>query len=896
MIKNDLAETISLNGTWIFSLNRKSTQGTIQVPGCWESQGYSKFVEGPALYQREVILPESWAGQTILAEFDAVSYACEIVFNEVEVVKHQGLWTPFAVDLTSVARLGEENSLELTIYKPGERYPMRGSLAGFLPDVATAFGGIWQPVRLRALRFGLDDLQIDTNIDTHQVHIRCQAVTFGNLLSKGDWEIKVFLGERLITSHHLPFTTDGKLDTCLILPDPILWSPSHPILYKVHISLLEDDKPVARAIQRMGFRRLSADGDQLLFNGQPFMVHGILSWGWEPDLIAPVYSPEQARAEMRRVRELGFNMIKLCLFVPNQTYYEIADEEGMLIWQEWPMWLPEITPELRTTLPDEYAAMTRLTSHHPSVVLYSLGCELSQVVDGELLGSLNDTVRSLVSNVLVCDNSGSGESYGGLDYDFSDFTDYHPYFDIHYFEPLLDNWRRDWQTPRPWIFGEFCDSDTFRDIDELVNANSDRKPWWMTAENPVTTWRSESLAMLEMQERLERAKPGFTPQELVEISYAQSLVVRKYTLELVRHRAGMGGYVVTGLRDTPISTSGIWDDLARPKWPSREFRMINDEAVLSLDVDRRRRWHNGGDRPDRLDAYNLWSGTTGRWHGILSLNGTELSAGSQFSWSLVDSQGVEIEAGSNNVTEAILQGIPHEVGNIKCQMPVVERAAELRLNGTLTYAGLTVTNNWPIWVYPRLPDPPVNLEIVDPTNVLDDCGEWLNPVQRVRSSNHLSLDGLLLTMVWDDNLQKFLESGGRVLLLQQGNEPLAARRCPFWREAVLLFPVHPVWEIFPQRGYADMQFFGMASDVAFASYQLEQALPVLVSIHPILRRLDAREFHISEYLFEARVGNGVLLACSLRLQGGIGAQPYGWKRNVAGSAMLWALLDYLDST
>jgi beta-galactosidase/beta-glucuronidase len=152
---------------------------------------------------------------------------------------------------------------------------------------------------------------------------------------------------------------------------------------------------------------------------------------------------------------LGFNLIKLCLFVPNPVYFDIADEEGMLLWLEFPMWLPEVSKDLRVMAPGEYAEITQLVRHHPSLVLYSLGCELSQAVDGEFLGALNQAVRGNVSNVLVCDNSGSGESYGGLDFDFSDFTDYHPYYDLHYFEPLLDQWRRDWQKPRPWIFGEF---------------------------------------------------------------------------------------------------------------------------------------------------------------------------------------------------------------------------------------------------------------------------------------------------------------------------------------------------------------------------------------------------------------------------------------------------------
>ena len=84
-------------------------------------------------------------------------------------------------------------------------------------------------------------------------------------------------------------------------------------------------------------------------------------------------------------------------------------------------------------------------------------------------------MRELASGVLVCDNSGSGEAYGGLPFDFADFVDYHTYGEIHHFEPILDNWLRGWQAPRPWIFGETCDSDGFRDLSELTAANGGAK-------------------------------------------------------------------------------------------------------------------------------------------------------------------------------------------------------------------------------------------------------------------------------------------------------------------------------------------------------------------------------------------------------------------------------------
>ncbi len=165
MVANELAQTLSLDGCWEFSLGQDAPWSEIRVPGCWEAQGHSMCVEGPARYRRKVCIPASWAGLAIHAEFAAVSYACAVRLNGVGVGMHRGLWTPFAMDLTQAACPGEENTLEVEVYKPGQRYPMRGVLAGFLPDVATTFGGIWQPARLCALRAGIEDLRVDADVE-----------------------------------------------------------------------------------------------------------------------------------------------------------------------------------------------------------------------------------------------------------------------------------------------------------------------------------------------------------------------------------------------------------------------------------------------------------------------------------------------------------------------------------------------------------------------------------------------------------------------------------------------------------------------------------------------------------------------------------------------------------
>lgn len=894
MIDNTLAPTISLDGIWQFQLGDATTWTDITVPGCWEAQGYAKAIDGPARYRRTVTIPANWRQAPIILAFDAVSYAATVYCNGQVVGQHVGMWTPFTVDITSAAQAGVVNTIELEVWKPtndlrGGRYPLRTTLAGFLPDVATTFGGLWQSAHLRLETARFTDVRVDPDPDTGTIRVRGTVALAQSTRSRDPVTIHLVVMQRKREVARLSRVLSGAtFDLSLIVPRYQHWAPYTPNCYQVYLSVRQTPRILAAHMQQIGFRRLHSQGDQLLLNGQPIHLRGVLSWGWDPQRIAPNYTAEQVRAEFRRVLAQGFNLIKLCLFVPNQTVFDVADEEGMLLWQEWPMWLPEVTPDLRQQAPTEYAAYLQLTRHHPSVVLYSVGCELNQQADAALLGELDRIVRDNVADVLVCDNSGSGEAYGGLAVDFADFTDYHTYGEIHFLEETLDNWRRDWLPARPWIFGEFCDSDGFRDLHELITRNGGVKPWWMTADNPTHAWRSEVRALLKAEERLQAAKLTFTNEQLVEIANAQSFMIRKYTLETVHKRAAVQGYVVTGLRDTPIATSGIFDDFDRSKWEPTAFRLFNQDAVLLLDGGRSRHWQHGGDRASRLDIYNWWAGEPVRLHVILNHTAATPIASGSFTWQVIDAAGQRIDGDTQRVVSRLPAGRPGEVGVITFTAPAVTAAAQWQLHVQFAGDGVQCHNRWPLWIYPQ-PADWQRVVVYDPIHALADVPELAAQQGELRTAT----ERVVITSVLDASLWAFLRAGGKALFLQQGAGALPVRRGPFWREAVKLICPHPVWTHFPHAGFVDLQFWGLATDVMVESDQVADVLPEMTSFTPLLRRLDAREFTVTDYLCEARVGQGQLLVCTLRLAGGAGMQPTGLRHNVAGAALLTQLVDYL---
>src|SRR5262249_28758255 len=146
-------------------------------------------------------------------------------------------------------------------------------------------------------------------------------------------------------------------------------------------------------------------------------------------------------------------------------------------------------------------------------------------------------------------------------------------------------------------------------------ANGERKPWWTMRDeklNPQgTRWQFD---IVDWESRLKENGYWDRGDELEKVSRKQALLHRKYTLETVRLYREVGGYVVTGEADRPISPAGMWDDLGQLKFEPNEFRAFNDDTVVLVGWDRKRAWINGGDRAAPIDTWCYPAGATVRAH------------------------------------------------------------------------------------------------------------------------------------------------------------------------------------------------------------------------------------------------------------------------------------------
>jgi hypothetical protein len=931
-----VTHSLPLPGPWLFRFADEPDDAwrPVAVPGCWEEAGAPLDRPGPALYRSRFQIPPAWADKRLWLRFGAVSYSCAVQVNGRDVGEHTGLWDSFRFEISDAARAGDEAELLVRVEKPASltagpaspsvpgRFPLKETLSGFLPYVwGHIFGGIWQDVALEATgAVAIEDAYVRGTPDG--------AVLAEVALS----ELATFWVEVLDAAGVTIASASGEgasAQVTLQIPAPQPWSPQAPALYTARITVENGDERELR----FGLRQLEARGDTLALNGRPLYPRLALSWGWYPQRLCPNPGPERVRADFAKLRALGYNGVKLCLWFPPQYFFDIADELGMLLWVELPMWLPEPTPFFRRQTPLEYERLTRLARQHPAVILYSLGCELNRAVGPDLLGPLFEGVKALTGDALVRDNSGSGEAYGGLLNEFAEYRDYHFYSELQFFQPLLDSFAPRWRPVQPWVFGEFCDLDTFRDLRKLVgseagtsaeqeqgdketrdarretrrqggeesegNAESTAdlplsssprlplsaeapQPWWVSQDPKVNPQGARWQFDVPFQEERLRALGLWERgDELRQISERQALLHRKWTLELVRCYREIGGYVITGEADTPISTAGMWDDTGRLKFDPPAFRAFNHDLALLIGWDKRRAWVAGGDRSAYYDTTSYPAGALIRPHLIASHYGAAAGP-ARVRWQVGFAGETPLAQGEHTTSGPLAPGDLREVLVAEFLAPSVSAPRELLLRAELEIGGERAANEWPLWVFPA--NPWAKLRGV----ALLDPGERLADLRALAPGCADNLRGAraAIATAWTEELDAFVRAGGgAVLLADEGPGPVATREMPFWREAVRVVEPHPAWGDFPHGGWAGAQFFGCATD---------RALELPAEARPILWRLDARTMAAHAYALEQPWGEGRLVISTLRFAGGHGTQPAGLARNTAAGYLLRCFAEHIQ--
>jgi hypothetical protein len=855
----------------------------VRVPSAWEDYGIPRAFEGPCDYLCAfTATPE--AGTREWLHFGGASYEARGFVNDAPVGVHRGIWDSFCWDITDALQMGENRLRVQVIKNGGATYPVPQVLSGFLPYVSCAFGGLWQAVhRFQTGAAWLCDLwargEADGRVDITGALGGALPATIRLTLHDPDGRIVA----------EARFNADAPQWTqAFQLAEPQPWSPAQPRLYRLVAEVWRDGRLSHRTETAFGLRTVAVQGATILLNGQPIYPRGILHWGWYLHMHAPNPDLQTAERELRAAQQCGFNMLKACLWVPSRAYLRLCDRLGLLVWLELPLWLPQMDAAQIAQATREYAAIVRQVRNHPSIVLWTLGCELSARFPSDALGELYALVKRLTGSPLVRDNSGGGECYGGALQEYADFADYHLYGDAHFAGTTFRAFLETPRAPAPWLQGEFADHDTLRDFPTLRRSVLAEQLWWLSQDPAINPqgvrWFYETPFV---EARLAQAGLTEAIPDLVQTSRREMTAYHKLVLETMRRLHGTSGYVVTGLKDTPISTAGILDERGELKIAPDEYAAFNADTVLLVDWHRRRDWIAGGDRAANPDPYNHFAGRAVYPRLSAAHAGAPLE-GATLRWRL------ETEHGAWQAGEARIGRITAGVAFLaqaELTLPDAPTPTSVRFVAELVAPSGAVigANTWLWGVYP-VPawDALGQVAIYDPTDALWGLPAPENFV-RLTADDAPSTGSILLTTHWEPSHAAFVAQGGRALWLLTAPTPDCIR-LPFWREAAHRFLPHPLWEHIPRPVHLDARLLAFSTDFALQGKAWQGA-----PLQPIWQRVDTRTGYTHAYLAEATHGAGKLLLCTLHFAGHHGETPITLRYHPAGQYWLWAMLRYLAS-
>ncbi len=305
---------------------------TLTVPGDWNSQHDKLFYyEGTIWYKRSFDYQVSKMSNRQFVYFGAVNYKAEVYLNGIKLGTHEGGFTPFNFEITSILK---EKDNYLVVKVDNKRFKEA------IPTINTDwwnYGGITRDVKIIE--------EPSTFIQDYSIQLEKNSnktikgyISLNN--AKADENVNLTIPELDINTS---LKTDGNGNVQFEIPSKKIqyWSPEFPKLYDVFIKTgyqtLKDE---------IGFRTIETMGPDILLNGKSIFLRGICIHEENAMRGARAYNDADALVALNWAKELGCNYVRLAHYPHNEHIVKLADKMGLMVWEEIPVyWTVDFTNE-----------------------------------------------------------------------------------------------------------------------------------------------------------------------------------------------------------------------------------------------------------------------------------------------------------------------------------------------------------------------------------------------------------------------------------------------------------------------------------------------------------------------------------------------------------------------
>jgi beta-glucuronidase len=364
------------------------TSESLLVPGDWNSQKEKLLLyEGTIWYKKSFDYSKK-ADARVFVYFGAANYVADVYLNGEKIGRHEGGFTPFNFEVTSLLR-DKGNFLIVKVDNKRRR--------DAVPTMNTDwwnYGGLTRQVKL-----------VETpKAFVQDYFIQLQKGSRGKIsgwvkLNGGrpNQQITVRIPEVKVSKS---FNTDSNGFTEVGFDaDVTLWSPDNPKLYDV---MLESETDSVKDV--IGFRSIEVKGTEILLNGKPMFLRGVCIHEEAPFRGGRAFSQEDAKTLLGWAKELGCNFVRLAHYPHNEQMVREADRLGIMVWSEIPVYWTILweNPATLENAKNQLTEMITRDKNRAAVLIWSMANETPiNSARTTFLRALAKHARSLDSTRLI---------------------------------------------------------------------------------------------------------------------------------------------------------------------------------------------------------------------------------------------------------------------------------------------------------------------------------------------------------------------------------------------------------------------------------------------------------------------------------------------------------------
>jgi len=362
----------------------------IKIPSPWNINSFAnRNLEGPdhrnypsypekwnevkmAWMRRAVQIPADWDGYQIGLHFEAVAGFAEVFVDGHKVTENFDLFLPFDADITPYAKAGEQIEIKVGVRSQslfednstkGRRIVPAGSMWGY------HVSGIWQDVFLTAVpsvhirnvyvkplvsQSVLEaEIEIENTSDREvQTTLAGDVRRWINRAGKDvhtapvpDWTL-ADAPALLLTKQKISIPSKGTQRLVVQIPvkagDLDYWTPEHPNLYGLTLTLGDKEKIGDIKYERFGWREWTISGTKQLLNGKPYELRSD-SWHF---MGVPQMTRRYAWAWFTALKDANANAVRPHAQVYPRFYLDMADEMGICVLAETAIWASDGGPKM----------------------------------------------------------------------------------------------------------------------------------------------------------------------------------------------------------------------------------------------------------------------------------------------------------------------------------------------------------------------------------------------------------------------------------------------------------------------------------------------------------------------------------------------------------------------